>query len=64
MVFIKISQIKQSFILEHMVTMDKSEVMGSKKILQKFKIWEDLDYYHNLLTITAWPSITTYFREA
>jgi hypothetical protein len=38
MVFIKISHIKQSFILYHMVIMDKSEVMGNNKILQKFKI--------------------------
>jgi hypothetical protein len=36
-----------------MVIMDKSEVMGNKKILQKFKFWEALDYYHNLPTITV-----------
>jgi hypothetical protein len=36
-----------------MVIMDKSEVMSNNKILQKFKIWEVLDYYHNLPIITA-----------
>jgi hypothetical protein len=38
MVFNKITHIKQSFILSQMVIIDKSEVMGNKKILQKFKI--------------------------
>jgi hypothetical protein len=38
MVHIKISHIKQSFILYHMVIMDKNEVIGNKKILQKLKI--------------------------
>jgi hypothetical protein len=36
-----------------MVIMDESEVMGNKKILQKFKIWEVLDYYHDLQTHIA-----------
>jgi hypothetical protein len=37
MVSIKITHIKQSFILQQMVIMDENEVMGNKKILQKFK---------------------------
>jgi hypothetical protein len=37
MVFIKISHIKKSFILWHMVIMDENEVTGNKKILQIFK---------------------------
>jgi hypothetical protein len=32
--------------------------MGNKKILQKLKIWEVLNYYHNLPTITARSSHT------
>jgi hypothetical protein len=37
--------------------------MGNKKILQKLKVYEVLNYYHNLSTIIARPSITTYFVE-
>jgi hypothetical protein len=43
--------------------MDESKVMGNKKIVKNSKIWEVLDYYHNLPTITAWSSMTTYFLD-
>jgi hypothetical protein len=37
--------------------------MGNKKTLQKLKIWEVLNYYHDLLTYTAQSSVTTHFLE-
>jgi hypothetical protein len=43
--------------------MDKIEVMDNKKILQNFKIWEVLEYYHDLPTHTAQSNITTHFLE-
>jgi hypothetical protein len=37
--------------------------MGNKKILQKLKNLEVLDYYHDLQTHTVQSSVTTHFLE-
>jgi hypothetical protein len=37
--------------------------MDNKNILQKLKIGEALNHYHDLLTHTAQSSVTTHFLE-
>jgi hypothetical protein len=49
-----------------MVIMDKvlhMVIMGNKKVLQKLKILEVSNYYHDLPTNLAQSNVTTHFPE-